>query len=134
MFTSPQYDNDEAMAALGRTVIDQLIGQRNKGLPDQTIGTNILNTVDQYIEEDEEPENEEDDFHDDRDDMHDDDGGSARLRFANPGSALRAASPTNPRNLPCPTCGKPNRLTPEDRAQGYQCDRCADIAEGKIIE
>lgn len=51
--------------------------------------------------------------------------------FADPGgrSALRAASKSNPRNLPCPTCGAKNRLTPEDRARGYQCDRCADKAE-----
>lgn len=51
--------------------------------------------------------------------------------FADPGgnSALRAASEDNPRNLPCPTCGAPNRLTPADRARGYQCDRCADLAE-----
>ena len=52
--------------------------------------------------------------------------------FADPGgrSALRAASATNPRNLPCPTCGKPNRLTPKDVAHGYQCNKCADRAEG----
>ena len=59
-------------------------------------------------------------------DSHDD-----RLEFADPGgnSALRAASKTNPRNLPCPTCKKPNRLTPKDKALGYQCDRCADALE-----
>lgn len=53
------------------------------------------------------------------------------IRFANPGSnsALRAASRHNPRNLPCPTCERPNKLTPEDVARGYQCDRCADRAE-----
>ena len=55
-----------------------------------------------------------------------------RREFADPGgrSALRAAHPGNPRNLPCPTCGEPNRLTPKDRDLGYQCDRCADAAEG----
>jgi len=33
--------------------------------------------------------------------------------FANPGgrSALRAATRSNPRNLPCPTCGRKNMLT-----------------------
>ena len=51
------------------------------------------------------------------------------VHFANPGSALRAETPTNPRNLPCPTCGAANRLTPEDRRLGYQCDACADMAE-----
>lgn len=52
--------------------------------------------------------------------------------FADPGgkSALRASSKRNPRNLPCPNCGKPNRLTPADKARGYQCDTCADRAEG----
>jgi len=52
--------------------------------------------------------------------------------FADPGgrSALRRASRGNPRNLPCPTCGKPNRLTPRDRRLGYQCDECADRDEG----
>ena len=55
-----------------------------------------------------------------------------RSMFADPGgrSALRRASRSNPRNLPCPTCGEPNRLTPEDRTHGYQCDSCADRAEG----
>lgn len=52
-------------------------------------------------------------------------------RFADPegGSALHPASKANPRNLPCPNCGWPNRLTPLDRARGYQCDACADAME-----
>lgn len=52
--------------------------------------------------------------------------------FADPGgnSALRAATKNNPRNLPCPTCGQPNRLTPADKRAGYQCDQCADRDEG----
>jgi hypothetical protein len=51
--------------------------------------------------------------------------------FADPygNSALRAESPTNPRNLPCPTCRAPNRLTPKDKKRGYQCDQCADRIE-----
>ena len=51
--------------------------------------------------------------------------------FADPGgnSALRAASRSNPRNLPCPTCGEANMLTPADEARGYQCDACASRAE-----
>jgi hypothetical protein len=63
-----------------------------------------------------------------RDYDYDDDCG---CDFADPGggSALRAAGPGNPRNLPCPNCGAKNRLTPADRALGYQCDRCADAAE-----
>lgn len=52
------------------------------------------------------------------------------MQFANPGSALRAASKFNPRNLPCPTCHEPNRLTPADVRKGYQCDDCANAAEG----
>lgn len=52
--------------------------------------------------------------------------------FADPGgrSALRRASKQNPRNLPCPTCKKPNRLTPADARRGYQCNSCADRDEG----
>jgi hypothetical protein len=55
-----------------------------------------------------------------------------RLQFAQPGgrSALRAATRRNPRNLPCPNCRQPNRLTAADKAQGYQCDECADREEG----
>jgi len=51
--------------------------------------------------------------------------------FADPGgnSALRAATRSNPRVHPCPTCGRANALTPADVRQGYQCDRCADAAE-----
>ena len=58
---------------------------------------------------------------------YEDDG----IEFMDPGgnSALRAAGPGNPRNLPCPTCRRPNKLTPKDRALGYQCDQCADKAE-----
>ena len=55
-----------------------------------------------------------------------------RIDFADPGgrSALRASSKRNPRNLPCPNCGRKNKLTPADRKLGYQCDQCADAAEG----
>jgi hypothetical protein len=51
--------------------------------------------------------------------------------FADPGgrSALRAATPNNPRIHPCPSCGTPNTLTAIDKARGYQCDRCADRDE-----
>lgn len=64
-------------------------------------------------------------------DLHPDDEDDCDDDFADPGgnSALRAASEDNPRNLPCPTCGAPNRLTPKDRQLGYQCDSCADRCE-----
>ena len=55
------------------------------------------------------------------------------IAFAAPGSALRAASRRNPRNLPCPTCKTPNVLTPNDVRRGYQCDRCADRDEGRSL-
>lgn len=45
-------------------------------------------------------------------------------------SALRAATAENPRDLPCPDCGRENVLTPKDRALGYCCDSCADSNEG----
>lgn len=53
-------------------------------------------------------------------------------RFAAPGgsSALHRATKRNPRKHQCPTCGRPNMLTPKDVAAGYQCDYCADAAEG----
>ena len=61
--------------------------------------------------------------------MFDDD--DYEINFADPGgnSALRAETEDNPRDLPCPTCRAPNRLTPADRARGYQCDSCADRIE-----
>lgn len=62
---------------------------------------------------------------------HDSDD-SDREQFADPGgkSALRASSRRNPRNLRCPSCKRPNRLTPADKARGYQCDACANRDEG----
>lgn len=68
---------------------------------------------------------EDDDF------SYDDDYLIDGVGFANPGgnSALRAATKDNPRNLPCPNCEQPNRLTRIDKARGYQCDACADRAE-----
>lgn len=44
-------------------------------------------------------------------------------------SALRKATKRNPRNLACPTCKRPDKLTPADKAQGYQCDSCASFDE-----
>ena len=51
--------------------------------------------------------------------------------FADPGSnsALRASSPSNPRDQPCPTCKWPDSLTRADVAHGYQCDSCANACE-----
>ena len=51
--------------------------------------------------------------------------------FRTNGSALRAASASNPRNLPCPTCKQPNKLTEADRRWGYQCDDCAHMEDGQ---
>jgi ribosomal protein L37AE/L43A len=55
-----------------------------------------------------------------------------RDEFEDPGgrSALRKSSESNPRIHPCPTCGRKNRLTTKDVRLGYQCDSCADSAEG----
>lgn len=66
------------------------------------------------------------------DDYEEHDREDDRLDFADPGgnSALRAATKDNPRNLPCPTCGAENVLTPKDRDLGYQCNGCANAAEG----
>jgi hypothetical protein len=54
-----------------------------------------------------------------------------RSEFKNEKSALRAASRTNQRNRPCPTCHQPNKLTAHDEYLGYQCDACADRDEGQ---
>lgn len=67
------------------------------------------------------------------DDYYDDDDLIDGVGFADPGgrSALRAETPDNPRIHSCPTCGEPSRLTTIDVAHGYQCDTCADRAEGR---
>lgn len=69
------------------------------------------------------------------DDYDPDDPDGERDDFAEPGgrSALRAASRDDPRDLPCPTCERPNRLTRRDRSLGYQCNSCADRAEGRPV-
>lgn len=59
------------------------------------------------------------------------DRGESRMMFANAGSALRAPTREDPRAYPCPTCHEPNCLTREDKGRGYQCDVCADRAEGR---
>lgn len=53
------------------------------------------------------------------------------IDFQDPGgnSALRRATRNNPRNLPCPDCGRPNMLTPKDKQLGYRCDICAEECE-----
>jgi hypothetical protein len=61
-----------------------------------------------------------------------DDDGFNYNRFARKGSALHTASENDPRDQECPTCGEENVLTRRDVARGYQCDDCADRAEGKI--
>ena len=52
-------------------------------------------------------------------------------RFRDPGgpSALHPGK----RIHPCPTCGKPRRLTARDVAKGYQCDDCAARHEGTYV-
>jgi hypothetical protein len=64
-------------------------------------------------------------------DLYDNRNESDLFGFADPGgkSALRVASKNNPRNLPCPTCNEPNRITPADRANGYQCESCGDACD-----
>ena len=74
-------------------------------------------------------DNSDDEYCDDDEEFWDDEDDSDHIAFAQPSSALRAASPTNPRNCPCRNCERPNRLTPDDVNLGYQCDECADRAE-----
>ncbi len=79
-----------------------------------------------YEDDDPDDIDYDEDLH--RGDYDDDDD---RSMFADPGgdSALRAATPDNPRDQPCPTCERENMLTPADVACGYQCDHCANQAE-----
>ena len=74
-------------------------------------------------------------FFEDDDEILDDreqDGLIDGVGFADPGgrSAVRAATKNNPRIYPCPTCGAKNVLTRIDVQRHYQCDKCADQAEG----
>jgi len=70
------------------------------------------------------------DYRDDYRDYRDDDElAYRRRRFRDPGG--RSALHPGRRVHPCPTCGRPNMLTEKDRAAGYQCDDCADRAEGR---
>lgn len=73
-------------------------------------------------------ESEEAEFRDDNDYG---DGREMDDEFQDPGgeSALRRETASNPRNLPCPTCGVENKLTPKDHGLGYQCDSCANQLE-----
>lgn len=77
---------------------------------------------------DEYPDEEEEYDHDEPHYSIYDDLDAAYIPFADPGgrSALRAGR----RIHPCPTCGAPNRLTDADVALHYQCDACAERAEG----
>lgn len=34
------------------------------------------------------------------------------------------------RNLPCPDCGRPNKLTAGEVAKGYHCSQCTRDLEG----
>ena len=72
-------------------------------------------------------------YPDDLDDMGEEDYLIDGVGFADPGgnSALRAATRDNPRDKPCPTCGRENVLTRLDVRTGYQCDACADADEGR---
>jgi DNA-directed RNA polymerase subunit RPC12/RpoP len=49
-------------------------------------------------------------------------------RFRDPGG--RSALHPGDQIYPCPTCGEEERLTLRDVKAGYQCDECADRAEG----
>lgn len=80
----------------------------------------------------------EEDMMDDESSYDDDDYLIDGVGFEEPSqyggrSSLRAETEDNPRNLPCPTCGAENALTPLDRANSYQCNRCADRDEGREV-
>jgi hypothetical protein len=109
-----------------QAAIDHLRG-RGVGIPEDMIddAVNVAEEVESDANED-----AWDAWDPDEDPMYAGDG----TWFAQEDSALRASGPGNPRNLPCPTCREPNRLTPADRARGYQCDSCADKVERGWME
>jgi hypothetical protein len=88
----------------------------------------LINKYAQYNEDDHDPFDPG--FDEEQEDTFGDEG--SRSEFADPGgnSSLRAETPDNPRNQPCPQCGDEDVLTPEDVRHGYRCNRCADEAEG----
>lgn len=91
----------------------------------------VTEAAEQFQSDTEEVRSDIIDVLNDMDCSPDDDDDDFCIDFADPGgnSALRAASPTNPRIHACPTCGNENVLTTEDVRLGYQCDACADRAE-----
>ena len=70
----------------------------------------------------------EEDYMSDSDEEREDRFATFESPYGN--SALRKETKGNPRNLTCPTCKEPNKLTPKDKSLGYQCDDCADRDEG----
>ncbi len=46
---------------------------------------------------------------------------------------FRSALRVGKRIYPCPACGKKKALTAADKSLGYQCDSCADRAEGRYV-
>ena len=60
--------------------------------------------------------------------MFDNEFDNADYNFRDPGgrSALRKGK----RIHSCPTCKRENVLSQADKNRGYQCDYCADAAEG----
>jgi hypothetical protein len=99
----------------GGNVVDYVCGKHEHVVDEEVVDEGYFDNYDDdgYFDDEEFPDDPED------------------IDFADPGgrSALRAASNMNPRNCPCPTCGRENMLTPADVRQGYQCDICADSAE-----
>lgn len=61
------------------------------------------------------------------DDYEDEDYGDAPFRDPGGRSALRAGKLKHT----CKGCGRKNMLSDADKARGYQCDSCADKAEGR---
>lgn len=56
---TPEYDNDEVMADLGRTFLDMIIGQRRKDHSPEQIGRSLIHLASEYITEPAETEEED---------------------------------------------------------------------------
>ncbi len=126
-----------AMVENGRLTADELNMMLVKWCSESDLAE-IISTYELESEDEEEVDYDEEYEREVRDEEDDGSFGpdymydyDSECDFADPGgnSALRRAHAGNPRNLPCPCCKQPNRLTPADKARGYRCDTCADKAE-----
>lgn len=140
-----RFGDEWDLQATGKGPLDVEVTFNDEGADDGTNGDVFGDALEQSrsrVSQDDPPEDvdysdedEERDDYDAQDGFYDDRESDFRIDgvgFAEPGgkSSLRAATRNNPRIHPCPNCGAENVLTPADLSAGYQCNACANAAEG----